>query len=119
LLDLAKQPTTSSLRIYNVRPSFVDCKNDSEVIAATKHARERSQGFGTKLALNIVGPVIRVAGPNWVSPTPMLGEFLTDLAMGDGEPFSVEAYGQGVSAEGRTLENGVMRKTMAEKEART
>lgn len=51
-------------------------------------------------------PVLRTTMSSMISPTKDLARVLTDLAAKDGEPLS----GQGVSGEGRTVNNAGMRR---------
>ncbi|KAI9864382.1 MAG: hypothetical protein M1813_003302 [Trichoglossum hirsutum] len=97
--DLVSLPTSdpslSSLRIFNVRPGYVE----------PSQVRDRS------LALKFVDytllPALKRLLPGQVSPQGVLGKVLTDLATGDGEPLTA---GTGVEAEGRTLRSSGIRR---------
>ncbi|KAL1853746.1 hypothetical protein Plec18170_005138 [Paecilomyces lecythidis] len=103
LLKLSKEIPT--LKPYSVRPAFVDPHNHTEVLKAVA-SRANQQTFQRKIIDNGLGPVFRCLYQGMVSPTPDLGRFLTDLAMGDGEPLN----GDGVSGEGRTVSNKAFRR---------
>jgi hypothetical protein len=108
LLDLSKEQQYSSLKVYSVRPAFVDMKNDTEVIEATKSSG-RNLGMLKSGVEQVMGPVLRLCWQGIVSPTEELGRFLVNLAMSDGAPFTAQS---GVSGEGRTIENEPMRKIL-------
>lgn len=103
LLKLSKE--SPSLKPYSVRPAFVDAHNHPEVLKAIS-TRPDQQTFLKKALNNCLGPVFRSVSPGMVSPTPDLARFLTDLAMGDGEPLQ----GDGISGEGRTVSNKAFRR---------
>ncbi|KAJ9218007.1 hypothetical protein DTO166G4_398 [Paecilomyces variotii] len=103
LLKLSKD--VPALKPYSVRPAFVDAHNHPEVLKAIS-SRPNQQTFQRKILNNGLGPVFRCLCPDMVSPTPDLARFLTDLAMGDGEPL----HGDGISGEGRTVSNKAFRR---------
>ncbi|GAD98533.1 hypothetical protein AN3421.2 [Paecilomyces variotii No. 5] len=103
LLKLSKE--TPTFKPYSVRPAFIDAHNHPEVQKAIS-SRANQQTFAKKAVNAGLGPVMRCLYPGIVSPTPDLGRFLTDLAMGDGKPLS----GDGVSGEGRTVSNKAFRR---------
>jgi len=102
LLSLSSSsPSLSSLRVYNVRPGFVDPSQSSEPV-------DRPRSFGEKVLLGTVGPLIRLM-PSRTIPADKCGEYLVRLAMGDGERL---ADAPGIEAEGRTIRNVAMRREM-------
>jgi len=109
LLNLSREKEFLSLKVYSVRAGYVDRKNDTEVIQAIK-STSRTQGL---LMDNVVEPVIlpvlRAVWPKVICPTPELGQFLINLATGDGAPFPTQP---GISGEGRTIENDAMRRIL-------
>lgn len=63
------------------------------------------QNLGIRIIIPVFMQLARLM-PGLVSPTRELGKVLMELAMGKGEPME----GKGVSGEGRTLDNVVMRR---------
>ena len=51
-------------------------------------------------------PLIRATYPAMISPTKELGDFMVDLAAGDGKPLE----GPNIEAEGRTISNKAFRR---------
>ncbi|KAH0559018.1 hypothetical protein GP486_004371 [Trichoglossum hirsutum] len=95
LLSLpTSDPSLSSLRIFNVRPGYVE------------PSPLRGRSFPYKVADCTLLPVMRRLSPGRVTPGGVLAKVLTDLATGDGEPLT----GSGVEAEGRTLRSPGIRR---------
>ncbi|KZV83779.1 hypothetical protein EXIGLDRAFT_655739 [Exidia glandulosa HHB12029] len=94
---LLSLPSTSpSLRVYNVRPGFVD---------PGSNGWHRNESF---LRTSVMAPLWRVTMPaSLISPTEELAKVLVDLASGDGRAVK---EGKGVEAEGRTLRSSVIRR---------
>ncbi|KAJ7849610.1 hypothetical protein B0H13DRAFT_2088346 [Mycena leptocephala] len=88
LLALPKDPPYAALRIFNVRPGYVD--------SPEYHPRP---GFVRKAVYYGLAPVLRKLKPSIVTPTDALAKVCVDLAVGDGMPL----VGEDVIAEGRTL----------------
>lgn len=88
LLQLADEPQYTALRIFNVRPAYVD--------SPTYHTRP---GLGRRIVYYGLAPVLRKLKPSMVTPTDVLSQVCVDLALGDGMPL----LGEDVIAEGRTL----------------
>ncbi|TQV94146.1 nucleoside-diphosphate-sugar epimerase [Cordyceps javanica] len=76
LADLAAA-SRGALRVDSVRPGFVD---------ASQHDAIRpyipDPGLLYRAGIAVLGPVMRAAMPGTHSPTPLLGRFLTEMAMG-------------------------------------
>ncbi|KAJ6575463.1 hypothetical protein B0H19DRAFT_1128803 [Mycena capillaripes] len=88
-------PSTSSysaLRVFNVRPGFVD--------PAPEDQREKTWTPLKRVGLAVLGPVLRNLSPARVSPADVLAKVLVDLATGDGNPV---APGSGIEDDGRTV----------------
>ncbi|KAG9238423.1 hypothetical protein BJ875DRAFT_502058 [Amylocarpus encephaloides] len=102
LLALSKDPAYSNLRPYSVRPAGVDPTAHAEIEG---YAPKKTGMEG--LFVRTLLPVLRFA-PGWLSPTRELGGFLSKLAEGDGEA----KEGEGVSGEGRTINNPAFRGMM-------
>jgi len=98
LLSLPSTPPYSALRVFNVRPGYVD---------PPVHQRPRT--VVKKLLDGTLAPVFRLTIPNMVSPTGMLSKVLVDLATGDGNALPVEK-GNGIEADGRTLRSSAIRR---------
>ncbi|KZV83784.1 hypothetical protein EXIGLDRAFT_683488 [Exidia glandulosa HHB12029] len=91
-------PSLSSLRMYNVRPFFIDPGPGNW---------HRNESF---LFTSVAAPILRVVLPTGLhTPTDELARTLVDLAIGYGRPVSVRD-GKGVEAEGRTLRSSVIRR---------
>jgi hypothetical protein len=97
------------LKIYSVRPSYIDTKNDPGVVEMTRSVGRTQGAVKTFLVDQLLGPLFRLLLQNQVSPTEELGRFLVKLAMSDGAALPAEP---GVSGEGRLIENSVMRKIL-------
>lgn len=95
-----------SLRTYSMRPGIVDPRADPQVLAAQKDRR----GAAYKALEVIVGPIVRTTYSSMHSPTQWLGKFLTDLAIGDGEPLK----GQDLEGDGRIVGNKAARRIAKE-----
>ncbi|KAJ7665463.1 hypothetical protein DFH06DRAFT_1187433 [Mycena polygramma] len=89
---LPSDPPHSALRVFNVRPGFVD--------PAPVDQREKSWGLLKRTGISVLGPVLRNFMPARVSPADLLAKVLVDLATGDGEPV---APGTGIEDDGRTV----------------
>jgi len=94
-------PSFSSLRIYNVRPGFVD-SSISEV------PLDRPQTLLERVGRRVLAPLFWVV-PGLRIPSDKLGEYLVRLALGDGAPAK---GGQGIEAGGRTIRNTAVRDAM-------
>ncbi|KAJ7438924.1 hypothetical protein B0H11DRAFT_2293623 [Mycena galericulata] len=88
LLELSLTALYSSLRIFNVRPGYVD--------PPEYHSRP---GLGRKIVYHGLAPVLRKIAPGQVTPTGLLSRVCLDLAVGDGRPLD----GDDVLTGGRTL----------------
>lgn len=98
LLALPSTPAYSALRIYNVRPGYVD---------PPEHHRPRS---AVKKAVEfVVAPTLRFLLPSQVSPTGVLSKVLLDLATGDGNVLQ-GGKGSGIEADGRTVRSVAIRR---------
>ncbi|KDQ62181.1 hypothetical protein JAAARDRAFT_122488 [Jaapia argillacea MUCL 33604] len=97
LLALPSTLGFSALRVFNVRPGYVD-QSDST------HHRPRSTGM--KILECTVGPVLKTFMPSQVSPTGELSKVLVDLATGDGNPLP---EGVGIESGGRTIRSSAVR----------
>ncbi|KAJ7657979.1 hypothetical protein B0H17DRAFT_1097532 [Mycena rosella] len=86
LRALPSTPPHTPLRVFNVRPGFVD--------------PTRPGGISKRVVAVAVAPLMRTLIPGLVSPADVLAKVLVELATGDGEPL---APGTGVEDEGRTL----------------
>ncbi|KAJ6503229.1 hypothetical protein C8R47DRAFT_1174844 [Mycena vitilis] len=76
LRALPSDPSHSALRVFNVRPGFVD--------PAPVDQREKSWGLLKRTGISVLGPVMRNLMPAGVSPADLLAKVLVDLATGDG-----------------------------------
>ncbi|KAF8181893.1 hypothetical protein K438DRAFT_2168237 [Mycena galopus ATCC 62051] len=88
LLEIPNTPTYPKLRVFNVRPAYVD--------APEYHTRP---GIGRKLVYYGLAPLLRKWAPGQVTPTDLLSQVCVDLACGDGNPVK----GADVMRNGRTL----------------
>jgi hypothetical protein len=102
LLSLPSTPAYSALRVYNVRPGYVD---------PPEHHRARS--LGRTIVESVIGPPLRLLMPSQVSPTGVLSKVLVDLASGDGDALRVEK-GSGIEAGGRTVRSSAIRRLAGE-----
>lgn len=95
-------PTHSSLRVYNVRPAFIDDTQDSKL----KEGKKSSMYS----LMDKMAPVLRAAWPSGVSPTGKLAEILVRCVEEKGTKEEVEkAYqGKGVSFDGEGEGVGVL-----------
>jgi len=98
LLALPSTPAYNALRVYNVRPGYVD---------PPEHHRPRSAS--RKAAEFVAGPILRLLLPSQVSPTGVLSKVLVDLATGDGDALQGEK-GSGIEAGGRTVRSVAIRR---------
>ncbi|KAF2235927.1 hypothetical protein EV356DRAFT_444226 [Viridothelium virens] len=99
LLELPTQ--YPSLKIYNVRPGGVDAKNQPAI-----HPFIPKYPSLLKKGEAMLFPLIRATYPSMISPTKELGDFMVDLASGDGKPLE----GPGIEAGGRTISNRAIRR---------
>ena len=103
--DLLTLPSTntsySSLRIYNVRPGYVDP-------SASAIPLDRPRTLTEKVGKRVLAPLFWMM-PSLKVPADKLGEYLVRLALGDGEPVK---NGQGIEAGGRTVRNTAIRDAM-------
>jgi len=97
LLALPSTPAYSALRVYNVRPGYVD---------SLEHYRPRS--VLKKAADFVIAPSLRLLLPSQVSPTGVLSKVLVDLATGDGN--ALQESGSGIEAGGRTVRSIAIRR---------
>ena len=93
-----------SLRIYNVRPGFIDESGDK---------RKESGGTNKPLAYKILeplAPVFRTFYPSGVSPTQPLAEMLVTLVerQDPAEDIKVSMQGRGVTWEGEGEQVGIL-----------
>ncbi|KAJ7754966.1 hypothetical protein DFH07DRAFT_868487 [Mycena maculata] len=88
LRALPSTPPHTALRVFNVRPGFVDPPDQ-------RHKKKLSR----RLVYGAIAPLLRLL-PSQVSPSDVLAKVLVDLATGDGNAL---ASGVGVEDEGRTL----------------
>jgi hypothetical protein len=100
LLAVSKDPRYSNFKPYSLRSAGVDASAHLEI---KEFIPERKVLL--KAAEAALLPVLKVVYSAMLSPTRDLGRVLTELAMGDGQPLS----GEGVSGEGRTINNAAMR----------
>ncbi|KAK9384520.1 hypothetical protein V1515DRAFT_611294 [Lipomyces mesembrius] len=97
LLSLPSTATWKALRVFNVRPAYVD---------PPKHHRPRP--LALRLLMDYAAaPVLRQFMPGQVTPTSVLSKVLVDLATGDGNALQA---GRGIEAGGRTLRNLAIRR---------
>lgn len=89
---------TPSLRVYNLRPGYVDGIAQKEI---WEEAKRRRTGLLLRVGDTVLAPVVRRFWTAGVSPTRELGKVLTELAAGDGERLE----GKGVEGNGRTVTN--------------
>ncbi|KAI9694278.1 MAG: hypothetical protein M1820_009081 [Bogoriella megaspora] len=101
LLSLSKEHP--SLKVFNLRPGAVDAKDQPEIHPFLPKYTSL-QKKGEKLLI----PAIRAVMPGLMSPTKELGEFMVDLAAGDGSPLE----GEGTEEGGRTIGNKAFRRKM-------
>jgi hypothetical protein len=98
---LALSSSNPSLRVYNVRPGYVDPKQAAVPI-------DRPRGLGERTLMGAFKPLFAMM-PGLTIPSDKLGEFLVRLALGDGEPLKDD---QGIEAGGRTIRNAAVRRFM-------
>jgi hypothetical protein len=96
LLALPSTSSYAALRVFNVRPAYVDPPNP------------RHTDFKYTVIRTVIAPVLRTfASEARVSPVDVLAKALVNLATGNGEPLPV---GNGVETDGRTVRSiGVRR----------
>ena len=94
--------THPSLRIFNVRPGFIDDTQDGKL-------KEGKKSFSYGL-MDKVAPVLRAILPNGVSPTGVLAQILVKCVEEQGGREEVERVygGKGVSLEGQGEGVGVL-----------
>jgi len=92
----------SQLRVYSVRPAAVDGSMQPWI---WERNQQRLSRF-LRAASFVLMPMARALYPSIQSPTPQLGQVLTELAMGDGAPLN----GEGIEGEGRTIRNSALRR---------
>jgi hypothetical protein len=109
LLDLAK--STESLEVVNVRPNVVDWSDHAEIQGQMKE-RNSNLGFRSKSALF---SVLGIAAPSMLTPTKLLGQFLTDLALGR----RTALKGRGVLENGGIVSNAGMLRIIKEDSGKT
>jgi len=98
---LALHTSNSSFLPISVRAAAVDPTYHAEIHPFIPGRK----GWALKAADSLL-PVLRAVYKPIICPTRELGVVLVDLAAGNGEPLS----GSGVSGEGRTIENEVIRR---------
>jgi hypothetical protein len=103
LLALSKESAFSNLRPFSLRPGGVDPSDHKEIQSYIPEKKGLMKALEGALI-----PVLNAALPRMMSPTRDLARVLTDLALGDGNAFAEKD--QGVSGEGRTLNNMAMRR---------
>ena len=103
LLELSKSQEYSNIRPISLRPCGVDPKEHTEIHDCVPE----KQGF-LKIVENALLPPLRMLLPRMMSPTRELGKVLTELAMGEGKAFPEKD--EGISGEGRTLNNVAQRR---------
>jgi len=97
LLELPSSPTYNALRVFNVRPGFVD------PIGSNGPVREIYQRWYVSMLM----PALRTLAPGSGIQVGKLAECLVDIATGDGEPIPA---GKGIEAGGRTVRNTAIRR---------
>ncbi|KAJ7144289.1 hypothetical protein C8R44DRAFT_973872 [Mycena epipterygia] len=96
LLALADDPRYSALlRVFNVRPAYVDTLRPGA-------------GIARKAVYYGLAPVLRRLAPGSVTPTDALARVCVDLALGDGH--ALVPMGEDIIAEGRTLLSASLRR---------
>jgi len=103
LLALSKSAEYSNLRPISLRPGGVDPKEHKEI-----HEFIPEKGGLMKVVEGALLPGLRLLMPKMMSPTRELGKVLTELALGEGKAFPEKD--EGVSGEGRTLNNVAQRR---------
>ncbi|KAF6790355.1 nucleoside-diphosphate-sugar epimerase [Colletotrichum sojae] len=78
------------LRAESIRPAFVDCANHPAVKPYIPNPGAMYYGINL-----LLGPVIRATYQSFVSPTEVLGRFMTEMAMGKHDD-GLAAGGKGV-----------------------
>ncbi|KAL4882376.1 hypothetical protein BJY04DRAFT_40468 [Aspergillus karnatakaensis] len=96
-----------SLKPYSVRPAYVDPFNDPNVLKQIL-SRPDQQTFMKKTLHATAGRLMRNVITGQHSPTEYLGKFLTDVAKGNGKPFT----GEGVYEGGWIISNAALRKAV-------
>jgi hypothetical protein len=103
LLALSKTPEYANLRPISLRPGGVDAKEHTEI----HEYIPKNKGM-LKVVETALLPAIRTLMPRMMSPTRELGKVLTELALGEGKAFPEKD--EGISGEGRTLNNVAQRR---------
>lgn len=103
LLEMSKSKEYENLRPISLRPGGVDEKEHTEI-----HEFVPEKKGLAKMAEGVLLPPLRVLMPRMMSPTRELGKVLTELALGEGKAFPEKD--EGVSGEGRTLNNVAQRR---------
>ncbi|KAH7171333.1 hypothetical protein EDB81DRAFT_196093 [Dactylonectria macrodidyma] len=75
LADIAA--ASPSLRVYSPRPAFIDAAHHKSIQPYIPNL-----GMLYNVGMSILGPPLRAFTKGLHSPTPMLGDFLTQMAMG-------------------------------------
>jgi len=97
LLALPTSPPYESLRVFNVRPGYVDPPN-----------KDRPRSISQRVFIEgLIAPGLRAMMPSQVSPVAVLARVLVDIAVGDGSPLSTEA---GIEGDGRIVRNTAVRR---------
>ncbi|PYH89012.1 hypothetical protein BO71DRAFT_435203 [Aspergillus ellipticus CBS 707.79] len=104
LIQLAQQHHPS-LKPYSLRPAMVDPAADPRVWEALRQ-RPQERPLGHRFLRGVFAPAVRGVYPQGASPTKELGQFLTTLASGAGEPMQ----GDGVSGDGWIISNQAFRR---------
>ena len=102
LLALPSNPAYNALRVYNVRPGYVD---------PPEHHRPRS--LAQTLAQSALAPPLRLFLPSQVSLTGVLSKVLVDLATGNGDAL-LAAKGSGIEAEGHMVWSSAIKRLAGE-----
>jgi hypothetical protein len=109
LLDLAK--ANDSLEVVNVRPGGVDFTGHTEI---QEQLKEKNSNFGLR-SKSALFSVLGVASPSMLTPTRLLGQFLTDLALGR----RTALKGAGVLEDGGIVSNAGMLRIVKEDSGKT
>ncbi len=104
LLALSKDSAFSNLRPFSLRPGGVDPAEHKEIHSFIP----QKKAAWVKALDGVMFPVLYATLPRMISPTRDLARVLTDLALSDGKAFGEKE--EGVSGEGRTLNNVAMRR---------
>ncbi|KAL6306855.1 hypothetical protein BKA93DRAFT_771218 [Sparassis latifolia] len=96
LLALPSTPAYSALRIFNVRPGYVDPPNPNRPTSALRNC----------VVDSVIVSTLRTLLPGLVTPVGTLGRVLVDLATGDGAALTAAS---GIEAGGRTVRSAAIR----------